>query len=101
MKDAVSALSVPEEVRKHSAILTVIGHQEVTVENHRGILAYETGKICIRAGKEVLAVEGKGMVIDYYNEEELKIVGVISQISWRTGETEKEKLQTNHRGGRA
>ena len=82
IKDAVSALSIPGEVLHQCTVMTVLGRQEVTVEGHEGILAYNVDCIRIRIGKDVLSVNGSKLIIDYYNDEELKIVGYIDQISW-------------------
>lgn len=82
IKDTMSALSVPDEVLKKCSMMTVLGRQELTVEGHEGILAYETDCIRIRTGKTIVSIVGKQLVIDYYNDEELKIVGCIDQISW-------------------
>lgn len=84
IKDSVSALSIPDEVLKKCTVMTVLGRQEITVEGHEGILAYETDCIRIRIGRDVISVNGTRLVIDYYNDEELKIVGCINQISWES-----------------
>ena len=84
IKDSVSALSIPDEVLKTCTVMTVLGRQEITVEGHEGILAYETDCIRIRIGRDVISVNGTRLVIDYYNDEELKIVGCINQISWES-----------------
>ena len=82
ISDTVSALSVPDEVLRTCSVMTVLGRQELTVEGHGGILAYETDCIRVRTGKTVVSVAGSNLVIDYYNDEELKIVGSIDQIFW-------------------
>lgn len=84
IKDSVSALSIPDEVLKKCTVMTVLGRQEITVEGHEGILAYETDCIRIRIGRDIISVNGARLVIDYYNDEELKIVGCINQISWES-----------------
>ena len=84
IKDSVSALSIPDEVLKKCTVMTVLGRQEITVEGHEGILAYETDCIRIRIGRDVISVNGTRLVIDYYNDEELNIVGCINQISWES-----------------
>ena len=69
IKDSVSALSIPDEVLKKCTVMTVLGRQEITVEGHEGILAYETDCIRIRIGRDVISVNGTRLVIDYYNDE--------------------------------
>ncbi|MBQ8814337.1 MAG: YabP/YqfC family sporulation protein [Lachnospiraceae bacterium] len=82
IEDTMSALSIPDEVLGKGTLMTVLGQRELTVDGHGGILAYETECIRIRTGRAIVSVGGKHLVIDYYNDEELKIVGFIDQISW-------------------
>lgn len=82
IKDTASALSIPDEVLKQCTLMTVLGRQEITIEGHEGIVAYEVDCIRIRTRKAVVAIGGSRLVIDYYNDEELKIVGCIERICW-------------------
>lgn len=84
LRDSVSSLSIPDDVLRQCSLLTLLGNQEMTVEGHGGIVDYETDCIRIRAGKDEIAVHGANLTIDYYNDEELKIIGCIGQISWIT-----------------
>ena len=84
IKDTISALSIPDEVLRQCTVMTVLGRQEITVEGHEGIQTYETDCIRVRIGKDVISVNGTKLVIDYYNDEELKIVGCINQICWES-----------------
>ncbi len=84
LKDSVSSLSIPDDVLRQCSLMTILGNQEITIEGHGGIMDYETDCIRIRAGKEEVAVHGAHLTIDYYNDEELKIIGCIEQISWIT-----------------
>ena len=84
IKDAEAGLSVPDEVWKRCTWMTVLGRAELTIEGHEGILNYETECIQIRLKHEVLFVGGHRLTIDYYNDEELKIIGRIEQIRWES-----------------
>ena len=84
IKDAEAGLSVPDEVWKKTSWMTVLGRTELTIEGHEGILNYETECIQIRLKHEVLSVGGNRLTIDYYNDEELKIIGCIEQIRWES-----------------
>ena len=82
IKDAKTGLSVPDEVWKSCTWMTVLGRGELTIEGHEGILNYETDCVQVRLKQEILHVAGRGLTIDYYNDEELKIIGWIEQIRW-------------------
>lgn len=82
VRDVQSGLSLPEEVLRPCTVVTAVGQTEITVEGHGGIIGYETDRISIRTGKNRLAIEGKNLVVDYYHNEELKVVGCIRIIHW-------------------
>jgi len=82
VKDTQSGLSLPEEVLVPCTVVTAVGQKEITVEGHGGILGYETEQIHIKTGKNRLVIDGKNLVVDYYHNEELKVVGCIKGIRW-------------------
>ncbi len=82
VKDVQSSLSLPEEVRKPCAVITVVGQKEITVEGHGGMITYGTDCICIKTGKQKLVIEGCNLVVDYYHNEEVKVIGCIRGIRW-------------------
>lgn len=84
-KDAGKMISLPKEVLTSCSVLTAVGHTEITVDGHGGILSYETTHIRVKTGNGCVVIEGSNLVIDYYHNEELKIVGCIKGINWEEG----------------
>ena len=76
-KDSRKIISLPREVLKSCSTLTAVGRNEVTVDGHGGIISYEITRIRVKTGNGSVVIEGSNLVIDYYHNEELKIVGCI------------------------
>lgn len=62
-------------------IVTLIGFQEVHIENFKAILEYTDTFIKLRAKKGNIEINGKRLVITYYNEEEIHIKGLIESVT--------------------
>ena len=76
----------PEAAQGYASLglpsLTMTGNHELWVENYKGIIEYTTESI-IRAGKTgQIAICGCGLVIDYYTNEDMKIIGNIQCIRY-------------------
>ncbi len=71
-KDAV--LGVP--------MVTVMGNCEVLVENFKSIVHYECDCIRLITKQGYISVEGGGLQIMYYNDEEIAIKGRICKIEY-------------------
>ena len=52
------------------------------IENYRGILEYTSCHILIQGKNCQICFEGKGLYIDYYTNEDMKISGCISCIQY-------------------
>lgn len=79
----VESLSLPKDLVLGSAILTVTGNSDLYIENYKGILTYEEHCIVLQTKTCQIQIEGSGLSIDYYNNEDMKISGCIQQIFWK------------------
>ena len=75
-------LELPKDVSCGAAIVTVTGRRALVLENYRGIVSYDDDCIVIRTKDCKVCVCGCRLKVDYYTNEEMKIVGWIHQISY-------------------
>ena len=75
-------LELPKDVSCGVVIVTVTGRRALVLENYRGILSYDDDCIVIQTRDCKVTVCGCRLKVDYYTNEEMKIVGVIHQISY-------------------
>lgn len=78
----VEALELPKDLVYHAAIVTVTGKQELTLENYKGILEYQTDHISVQTRNCRVTISGKNLKIPYYTSEEMKITGIIQNIMY-------------------
>jgi sporulation protein YqfC len=79
------ASGVPKDVVLGVPLVTVIGQNEVCVENYRGILEYTDKLIRIQTKLGKIHVLGRGLQIQYYNNDEMKITGHVMTIEYYEG----------------
>ena len=78
----VESLRLPRDTMMGASIVTVIGNDQVLVENYRGILEYTDCCITLQAKTCRIAVSGRCLNISYYTNDDMKIEGKISEIRY-------------------
>lgn len=79
------AVGMPKDVVCGVPILSVTGQSELYVENYRGILEYTEQLIRIQTRLGRIHVIGRHLQIEYYTNDEMKIVGHIMVIEYHEG----------------
>lgn len=76
---------VPKDVLLGAPLITVTGQSEACVENYRGILEYTDKLIRIQTKLGKIHVVGRNLQIEFYTNDEMKIVGHIMTIEFHEG----------------
>ncbi|MDO4332055.1 MAG: YabP/YqfC family sporulation protein [Eubacteriales bacterium] len=78
----VDSLKLPRDMMMGASIVTVMGADQVLVENYRGILEYTPDCIMLQGKACRIAICGQCLRIVYYTNEDMKIEGKISEIKY-------------------
>lgn len=78
----IDSLQLPKDVCMGALRVTLTGNSEVWIENYRGILEYTRERILLQAKTCQVCLEGTGLSIDYYTNEDMKISGNISALRY-------------------
>lgn len=78
----VESLQLPKDVCMGALRVTLTGSGEAWIENYRGILEYTEQEILLQAKTCQVCFEGKGLTIDYYTNEDMKISGCIRSVKY-------------------
>jgi sporulation protein YqfC len=80
LKSRVSSiLELPKEVVLNLPLITMIGTQEVTIQNYKGITEYSEKCIRVNTNSGTFKVEGESMVLKLITEELITVVGKINK----------------------
>lgn len=79
-KAITAGLDIPSETLCRQAVVIFRGKEEVTIENHRGILGYEEDliQVAVRAG--YILIHGGDLQIVHMSKSCLRITGTISSM---------------------
>lgn len=75
---------LPSDILTGAPIITAMGRSEVCIENYKGILEYNDTFIKILSKIGTIKVEGKNLNISYFTNEEMRITGLVSAITYIT-----------------
>lgn len=81
-ENMVETLELPKDLMYGASIVTITGRREVLIENYKGILEYTKEYIKIQTKNAKLTVYGKRLNIEYYTNEDMKVVGFIKSIEF-------------------
>lgn len=83
MENVADTLKLPKDLLLGAAILTVTGQCEAYVENYSGIIEYTNKKIKLQTKTCRIEINGDRLMIVYYTNDEMKIVGQIEEIKYQ------------------
>lgn len=75
-------LEIPKDLVLDLPKVTIIGRNELYLENHRGIIEYGLERLRVNLSRGFLEIEGKNLEINALMPEEMKIVGEIKSIKY-------------------
>lgn len=78
----VNVCRIPKEVVLGYSLVSIIGNTEVVIENYRGILEYDNEVIRVLGKIGQIKIYGKHLRIEYYTNEEMKVIGTIDGIEY-------------------
>ena len=79
------AAGMPKDVLLGVPLLTIAGQSEACIENYRGILEYTDKLIRIQTKLGKIHVIGRNLQIEFYTNDEMKIIGHITVIEFHEG----------------
>lgn len=80
-----SAASMPKDVVLGASVITILGRNEVCIENYRGIIEYTDTLIRVQTKSGQVRLTGKRLQIEYYTNDEMKIKGRLVSLEFGEG----------------
>lgn len=75
-------LDLPKDVMLNMPKLTIIGNDEITIENHKGIILFERNIIKINTKIKPISIEGEDFEILYIGDATITISGKFKGITY-------------------
>ena len=82
LEKITDTLNLPKDIVMGASILHLIGPYEVYLENYKNIIEFNENVIKIQARSTKIIITGKHLHIEYFNNDDMKIKGRISDVSF-------------------
>lgn len=82
-ENILNTLQLPKDICMGALKVSMTGSHEAWIENYKGILEYSEENILLQGKNCQVCFEGKGLSIDYYTNEEMKISGRIHLVRYQ------------------
>lgn len=76
----VESLELPKDILYGAVIITATGKSEILIENYKGIIEYTCEKVRLQTKTCQVEIRGRGLFIQYYTNDEMKITGIVHEI---------------------
>lgn len=75
-------LDLPKEIVLNVPKITIVGNDEITIENHKGIVLFDRTIIKINTKVKVINIEGENFEILYIGDSTITVSGKFKSISY-------------------
>lgn len=76
------ALELPKEVLLDIPLISITGHEELTIENSKGIIEYSEDKVRVNSGTGIIKITGKSLLLKQLTSEITIISGIIKTVEF-------------------
>ena len=73
---------LPKDIVLNVPKITIIGNDEITIENHKGIILFERNVIKVNTKVKAINIEGENFEILYIGDSTITISGKFQSISY-------------------
>jgi len=78
----VNKLDIPREIVKNSYKVIIDGDEFITIENHKGILKFQSNEVVFRVEGGKFIINGSNFVIVYISGKTIKLMGSIKGVNY-------------------
>ncbi|ADL51197.1 sporulation protein YqfC [Clostridium cellulovorans] len=79
-RNVTETLDIPKEVVLGLPKISIIGHEEALIENHKGILSFKENSLVIKSQVGNITIKGKKLEMSYITDNTIIIKGVIEEL---------------------
>ena len=81
-KKLVNTLELPKEIIFNLPLITMVGNEEINIENYKGVIEYSPEKIRINTECGVLKINGEKLSFKQITAENIIVTGIIQTLEY-------------------
>lgn len=78
----LSALDLPEETEPNVPKFTMVGKNDLLIENHKGVLQYDSRQVQFMIYEGAICIKGEGLELLQMSDTRAYVRGQVSTIAW-------------------
>ena len=83
IKRKISAmLELPKEIILNLPVISMIGNEDISISNYKGVIEYNDELVKISAGNGIIRLEGAGLTLKQITSENISVAGRIKKIEF-------------------
>ena len=75
-------LELPKEIVFNLPLITVIGNEEINIENYKGVIEYNPERIRINTSCGVIKIQGEKLLLKQITAENISVAGIILKFEY-------------------
>jgi sporulation protein YqfC len=75
-------LDIPEDIVLDLPRITMLGNQQILIENHKGIIEYTTTFVRIKINKGHLLINGRDLALGNLQMEQILVEGTVEEVKY-------------------
>lgn len=76
------AMELPKEAVLNLPLITILGREELFIENYKGIIEYSEETVRVSTGIGVLKIDGRGLFLKSILAESITLTGTFTAIQY-------------------
>jgi len=76
----IEMLELPKEINADVPYLSLMGNEEMVIENYKSILEYNESTIRVNTTKGVVKIEGRNLQLKEVTNEDIRVNGIMTRI---------------------
>lgn len=76
------AMELPKEAVLNLPLITILGREELFIENYKGIIEYSEETVRVSTGIGVLKIDGRGLFLKSILAESITLTGTFAAIQY-------------------
>ncbi len=81
-KRIIDALALPREIVSNLPLITIVGKEELSIENYKSVIEYTNERIRINTPCGVIKIEGAKLILKQITNENILVLGTIRNIEY-------------------
>lgn len=81
-KTITNMLELPKEIVLNLPMISIIGNEELHIENYKGVIEYNLDYIRINTSVGIVKIQGKNLMLKQITSENITVSGSLSSIEY-------------------